>query len=512
MYLAFLNPQGNFDAKDSYWTEHPDFGGQLVYVKQVALALGALGHQVDIVTRQIVDPQWPEFAAPFDAYPDAPNVRIVRLPAGPAHFLPKEQLWPHLVRDWVPAIVRFWADQGRRPEVVTTHYGDGGLAGVLLEEALGIPFTFTGHSLGAQKMDKLHVTPASLAEVDARYHFRERIFAERLSMNRSAVNITSTRQERYEQYGHRAYRGAVDVADDGRFAVIPPGVALHIFDAHARSAQEEAVVAHVEAMLARDLAPERRALPVIVASSRLDPKKNHVGLLEAFAASPSLQAQANLVIITGALTDPLRDDGQAGEVERGVLRQLRAVVERAQLWGKVSAFALQGQAALAAAYRYFARRVGSVFALTALYEPFGLAPLEAAAAGLPLVVTRNGGPSESLYENGVAYGVLVDPADAADVARGLESVVTQPQAWAEFAQRGRQRVLDRYTWERTAEGYLACAEAALARPAGQPRERLPIPAFFRDPVPDNAISLAELAALYFGDDGAADRAARGDFA
>ncbi len=46
MRIAFLNPQGNFDPKDSYWTEHPDFGGQLVYVKQVALAMGELGHQV----------------------------------------------------------------------------------------------------------------------------------------------------------------------------------------------------------------------------------------------------------------------------------------------------------------------------------------------------------------------------------------------------------------------------------------------------------------------------------
>lgn len=497
MYLAFLNPQGNFDARDSYWTEHPDFGGQLVYVKQVALALGALGHRVDIITRRIVDPQWPEFAAPFDAYPDVPNVRIVRLPAGPAQFLPKEQLWPHVVRDWVPNILKFWADEGRWPDAVTTHYGDGGLAGVLIEEQRGLPFTFTGHSLGAQKMDKLHVTRDTLAKIDVRYHFRERILAERLSMNRSAVNITSTRQERFEQYGHPAYRGAVDVSDDTRFAVIPPGVALNIFDAQARSAQEAAVVAHVEAMLARDLAPERRGLPVIVASSRLDPKKNHLGLMEAFAASPTLQAQANLVIITGALANPLREDGAAGEVERDVLARLRAVVERAQLWGKVSAFALQGQSALAAAYRYFAQRPGSVFALTALYEPFGLAPLEAAAAGLPLVVTRNGGPSESLYENGVEYGVLVDPADVADIARGLERVVTNPQVWTEFARRGRQRVLDRYTWERTAEGYAACVEAALRAPRGA-RGRLPLPPYFRDAAPEHAIPLAELEALYFG--------------
>ncbi|HID65314.1 MAG TPA: glycosyltransferase family 1 protein, partial [Anaerolineae bacterium] len=52
MFIAFLNPQGNFDPHDSYWTMHPDFGGQLVYVKEVALALAGWGHRVDIVTRQ----------------------------------------------------------------------------------------------------------------------------------------------------------------------------------------------------------------------------------------------------------------------------------------------------------------------------------------------------------------------------------------------------------------------------------------------------------------------------
>ena len=44
MHIAFLNPHGNFDPHDSHWTAHPDFGGQLVYVKQVALAMAEAGH------------------------------------------------------------------------------------------------------------------------------------------------------------------------------------------------------------------------------------------------------------------------------------------------------------------------------------------------------------------------------------------------------------------------------------------------------------------------------------
>jgi sucrose-phosphate synthase len=498
MRIGFLNPQGNFDPADSYWTEHPDFGGQLVYVKSVALAMGEMGHHVDILTRQIVDPEWPEFAPPLDAYADAPNVRIVRLPAGPDRFLRKELLWPHLVQDWVPNVLDFYDDdENELPDAFTAHYGDGGLCGVLIEDETGIPFTFTAHSLGAQKMDKLGVTPSNLKEMDNHFRFGRRIVAERLSMNRSAVNVTSTQQERFEQYSHQAYRGAVDVQDDRRFEVIPPGVNLAIFGADARFENEAATQGHVQAQLARDIDEGRRAVPAIVASSRLDHKKNHVGLVRAFAQSKMLQEKANLVFITGALQDPLRDDSEAGSAEREVLAEIRAVVEENSLWGKVSAFGLQGQPALAATYRFLAER-GSVFALTAHYEPFGLAPLEAAAAGLPVVVTQNGGPSESLREGDTEYGVLVDPADPEDIARGLERVLGDEETWEQFARLGRQRVLDRYTWERTAQNYLITIEQIAAKPeARRPDSLLPIHEYFQDPQPENDVSTEELSQLYF---------------
>lgn len=498
MHVAFLNPQGNFDPQDSYWTEHPDFGGQLVYVKHVALAMAELGHNVDILTRQIVDPDWPEFSGAQDAYPGVANVRILRFPAGPHGFMRKEHLWPHLVHDWVSRVLAFYEEEGALPDAFTAHYGDGGLCGVLIEDRTGVPFTFTAHSLGAQKMDKLNVTPSTLTARDVAFHFARRLVAERLSMNRSAVNVTSTRQERLEQYAHPAYRGAVYVDDDRRFAVIPPGVNLRIFGVDVRSPDETTTQAHVRAMLARDLAEDRRALPAVIASSRLDPKKNLIALVRAFAQSSELQQRANLVLFTGALNDPLREDAGTDTTEHRVMEEIREVVEASALTGKISAFAVRGQPALAAAYRYLAQR-RSVFALTALYEPFGLAPLEAAAAGLPLVVTQNGGPSESLHDGGIEYGVLVDPEDTHAIAQGLLRLLRDHGTWEAFARRGRQRVLDRYTWERTASGYLREIEAMVADPGGRRSGTLlPIHPYFRDPTPENDVTLDELRAIYFG--------------
>jgi len=496
MHIGFLNPQGNFDAKDSHWTEHPDFGGQLVYVKEVALGMARQGHQVDILTRQIIDPEWPEFAEPFDHYPGVENLRIIRLPAGPEKFLRKELLWPHLVRDWVPNILQFYRES-EFPEAMTTHYGDGGLCGVLIEDEVGIPFTFTAHSLGALKMDKLQVNPNNLADMDAYFHFGRRLVGERLSMNRSAVNITHTQhQERFEQYSHPAYRGVIDVQNSDRFATIPPGVDPALFGAEARSENEASTYQLIQAHLVRDIDEDRRELPAIIAASRLDPKKNHLGLVRAYAQSPRLQEQANLIMITSGLDNPLREETDDEQTESQVLAPIRQVVQSANLWGKISAFALPNQPALAAAYRFLAQR-RSVFALTSHHEPFGLAPLEAMVVGLPVVVTRNGGLTESLREGDKTYGILVDPQDPAQIAQGLEQVLSDGKTWQQLSQQGRQHVLNHFTWERTARGYLKVLEQILAAPqARRPEQLLPIHSYFRDPRPEKDVSLEELSHLY----------------
>ncbi len=493
MRIAFLNPQGNFDPADSYWTEHPDFGGQLVYVKQVALAMGELGHKVDILTRQIVDPAWPEFKETFDAYPDAPNVRIIRLPAGPEKFLRKELLWQHLITDWVPNIVEFYKNEGQDPDFFSSHYGDGGLCGVLLKELTGIPFSFTAHSLGAQKMDKLKVNSDNLQELEDYFFFRRRLLAERLSMNHSIVNITSTEQERFIQYSHNAYRGSVDWTDNSHFAIIPPGVNLDIFDRVSRMDGEDGIHKYIKEKLLRDINKDRLEFPCIIASSRLDPKKNHLGLVQAFASSIELRQKANLVILTGNLEDPLNGFDEVGETEKNVLESLLKVIDESELRGQVSMFSIQGQKQLGAAYRYFAAKK-SVFALTALYEPFGLAPLEAMASGIPAVVTKFGGPSESMLEGDQEFGLLVDPTDQDEISTALYRLTSNSELWQNMAEIGYRRVLSHYIWKRTAEGYLNILQYAKENNVGG--KYLSIHPYFIDPKLENDITLTELAETY----------------
>ena len=447
MRVAFLNPQGNFDPADSYWAGHPDFGGQLVYVKEVGLALAELGVQVDIVTRRIRDPEWPEFSGDVDHYEGFPdNPRILRIPCGGDSFLNKEALWPCL-SEFVDNLLEFYGSNS--PDFVASHYADGGYCAALVQGRTGLGFSFTGHSLGAQKIDKLGVNPENAAHMERTFRFSKRIHAERLSMERASTIVTSTGQERFEQYSHPLYAGAVDVTDDVRFTVIPPGVNTRLFSAEEKKRDEE-----VRDRLLGRVATSRQ--PCVIVSSRLDGKKNIAGVVNAYVSDKTLQDRARLLIVIRGVEDPYADVSTLSESEKEVLRPILETIEGAQLRNRIDFLDIRSQQDLASIYRVLARR-RSVFALPSFYEPFGLAPIEAAACGLAVVATRNGGPSEIFVDEA---GVLVDPTDVGDIARGLLEAL---EDYEHYAERGRGRVAEKYTWHATAAGYLE----VIKRGAGQ---------------------------------------------
>jgi len=480
-HTAFLNPQGNFDQNDSYWTEHPDFGGQLVYVKEVSKALADMGIKVDIITRQINDPEWPEFSDLYDSYPDTENLRIIRLPFGGDKFLEKEKLWPHL-KEYVDAVADFYDEEGSFPDFFTTHYGDGGLAGVLLKEKMTTPFSFTGHSLGAQKMDKLNFGEDNYNKLIDRFKFHSRIISERLAMRYANQIIVSTSQERYEQYSHPYYQGAVDVENDKKFSVIPPGVNTEVFD----GSFSKNTAQMIENYLERDLKENRTDLPCIISASRLDQKKNHVTLVKAFAEDKELQDRANLVITLRGIENPFEDYSSAGDEEKEILSEIMEIISESELTGKVSMFPISSQKELAECYGYLAGKE-SVFSLTSFYEPFGLAPVEAMAAGLPAVVTKNGGQKEIMGND--EYGILIDPEDPADTAEGLKKIVGKKKVWKKYQDKAEYRVKSKYTWKQTAERYLEAMQNGLKLEI--PIDHSDIPDYFFLPDSDNEHKLLE---------------------
>lgn len=101
----------------------------------------------------------------------------------------------------------------------------------------------------------------------------------------------------------------------------------------------------------------------------------------------------------------------------------------------------------------------TIFAYPSLYEGFGLPPLQAMAAGTPVVATRCGALEEVLGE--AAWLVGIGDADA--LAEALEKLLGDEDARRQLAQRGLERSAV-YTWEACAVGLAALYhDADLAR-------------------------------------------------
>ena len=98
------------------------------------------------------------------------------------------------------------------------------------------------------------------------------------------------------------------------------------------------------------------------------------------------------------------------------------------------------------------------FVFPSLAEGFGLPVLEAMAHGVPVVTSRGTACAEVL---GTA-GVLVDPGDPADVARGIREALGGGSA--ALARAGSDRAA-RFSWDAAAEATLAAYRAAVDRAA-----------------------------------------------
>src|SRR5438067_12526571 len=66
-----------------------DCGGQNVYVAHLARELERAGHLVDIFTRR-------DAIAQKQLVRLSDNIRVVHVPAGPAHYVPKEHMLPYI--------------------------------------------------------------------------------------------------------------------------------------------------------------------------------------------------------------------------------------------------------------------------------------------------------------------------------------------------------------------------------------------------------------------------------
>jgi glycosyltransferase involved in cell wall biosynthesis len=99
-----------------------------------------------------------------------------------------------------------------------------------------------------------------------------------------------------------------------------------------------------------------------------------------------------------------------------------------------------------------------------LYEGFSLPAVEAMACGVPVVGTTGGAVPEVIGTDNET-GLLVPPGDPSALAAATLRALGDEALRARIGRAGRARVLDRFTWRRTAEGTVDQYRALLAERA-----------------------------------------------
>ncbi len=171
--------------------------------------------------------------------------------------------------------------------------------------------------------------------------------------------------------------------------------------------------------------PEVGGRRIVLFLSRLHEKKGLDLLAPAFAEVARGRDDLHLVIA-----------GPDGGVEARARGWLRAagVLERTTFTGMI-----EGEEKLVA----FA--AAELFVLPSYSENFGIAVLEAMAAGLPVVVSDK----VNLWREVVELGAgLVTPCDAGEIALRLARLLDDPAATRGMGALGRAAVRERFSWER----------------------------------------------------------------
>jgi sucrose-phosphate synthase len=444
LYIVLVSIHGLIRGVDPELGRDADTGGQVRYVVELARALAEHPDvdKVELLTRQILalelDSQYSEHREQI-----AERAWIVRLPCGPHRYLRKESLWPHLP-EFVDHALRHFREIGRVPDVIHGHYADAGEVAARLAKLLNSTLVFTGHSLGRVKRARLLEKGTDADTIERRYRMSRRIAAEENVIQEADLIVTSTQQEVDEQYG--MYTARIG----GRTAVIPPGLQLGRFRPPRAGDPKPAFAAEIDRFL------DDPGKPMILAIQRPDERKNLATLIDAFAGSASLRERANLVVMIGT-----RDDiSELPASQRKVLQDMLLQIDRHDLYGQVAYPKKHPPEEVPEVFRLAARRRG-VFVNPALTEPFGLTLIEAAASGLPVVATRDGGPKEilRLCDN----GLLVDPHDANAMAHALERVLKDRKQWRRMARSGVRGAGKHFTWKGHVDQYLRSLRAASRR-------------------------------------------------
>jgi glycosyltransferase involved in cell wall biosynthesis len=392
--------------------------------------------------------------------PLSDRTAILRVPFGPDTHLPASDMWPHLSRI-ERGLERALQGEGAI-DALHLRFADAGTwAAARWAARQDVPIYFT---LAPDPYSTIHAAVAgglldrgSFGAADAREHY---IFRAGVLewMVQNAAGLALLPRPDWERDAREFFD--LDITRDPRVAIVAEGVdpveTRRPADAGEMASLAELLRGAEAPFSGRGLSSERLGLPALVSVARMHPIKGLPRLVEAWASSDALRTAFNLVLVGGDLRRPTDIERRTrGEIEEIVRLHPDAAGGLVLLGNLPNPTVTRLLAALR-------RGVPGLVAPNAIYvcasdkEEFGLAILEAMAAGLLVVAPGVGGPATYLTDG--EAGSLHLPAVPGSLAAAVEraaAVRADSLRRERMVARLRATVAQHYSIDRMADGLVA---------------------------------------------------------
>jgi len=369
-----------------------DSGGMNIYILEMAKRLAARGVQVDVFTRHH-DPLDPQVVML------APGARLIHLPAG-VPSLEKSGVY-ELLPQFTSQMRRFCIANRLNYDLVSTHYWLSGLVGMRLASEWGVPHTTSFHTMAEMK----------------RRGRPEETEIEQRDASESTIACSADSVVVWTNHEKDAIVDYCDI-DPAKVSVIPPGVDLSRFRPMSQSQSREFL----------GYGEEKNILFV----GRLEPLK---GLDVLFRAVAALEDLGNITL------NVVGGDENSEEKTR-----LQTLASRMKLTQNIRFIGSVSQDELPLHYN-----AADVCVLPSHYESFGLAALEAAACGRPVVASEVGG-LPTIVLNG-STGYLLEPRHSDTMAERLCELLDDDMLRSRMGSAARTHA-ETLGWDRAADALL----------------------------------------------------------
>jgi len=477
--IAILSPHGFFGQ--SGVLGKPDTGGQVVYILDQVRALERemrrsiqgqgldVEPQIVVLSRLIPESEGTTCNQRIEHIMGTQNARILRVPFRTPdgdvipHWISRFEIWPYLEQFALESEGALRAELGGKPDFILGNYSDGNLVASIMSGRMGVTQCNIAHAL---EKTKYRNSDLHWKELDDEYHFSCQFTADLISMNTADFIITSSYQEiagteesvgQYESHQAFTMPGLYRVTSgidsfDPKFNIVSPGADPEVFFPFSEERHRMPVVREeIQDLIFGDGGPNARGhlkttdKPILLAMSRLDVIKNMSGLVDWYGRNQELREMANLFLVGGFL-DP---EASSDRDERTQIEGMHRLFDEHGLEGDARWVEMQtDKNRVGEVYRSVADTRGA-FVQPALFEGFGLTVVEAMSSGLPVFVTRFGGPLE-IVEDGVS-GFHIDPHHGQDASRRMvaffDATAKDPGHWDAISEAAIARVREKYNWE-----------------------------------------------------------------